>query len=150
MADQQNAGESAASTAAFEYPVDPPPPLFASDDASAAPQQLADSADLTADEVAILTQLDAALSQRQTLLDQQLTTLSTTTDAAAKQALQRQVEQLQSEIKELTHLKEELLAPIPPEAISPATQAADTLHRQLEEQERKVETIHDNRPAPSP
>lgn len=108
--------------------------------------------DLTPEEVEVLAALEATLVSQQRELDATLNALTQTTDPAARAALQSASDALQYDIAELTKLRDELQAPLPPiePHLTPAAQAADALHQQLDHQERKVETIHDNRPAPSP
>ena len=148
----EHAGNDAADSsvvAESASPIVPPPPLLSSEDAGdTAPQRPASAgADLTSEELTVSTQLDAALSQRQATLDAQLSALAAATDPTIQQSLKQQVETLQSDIKELTRLKQELLAPVPPEAGSTAAQAAASLEEHIDRQEQRSDVILDNRAA---
>ena len=107
--------------------------------------------DFTAEEVTVLAELEATLASQHHELDAQLEALIHTTDPAARQTLQTTIDSIQHDIAELTRLRDELQAPVssilPP--ITPAAKAAETLQRQLDKQERRSETIHDDRPPPS-
>ena len=108
--------------------------------------------DLTPREVALLAELEATLAGQQRQLDVQREALTQTTDPAARQALQATIDAIQQDIAELTRLRDALQAPVPSvvSPSSPAAQAADTLQRQWDKQERTAETIHDDRPPTSP
>lgn len=104
--------------------------------------------DLTPEEVDVLTALDAALAGQRRALDAQLNALTQTSDPTARQTLQSAIDAIQHDIAELTTLRDELQAPAPP--LPPAAEAAATAQRQLEQRERTIETIHDDRPPPDP
>ena len=113
-------------------------------------KRLAADGDFTAEEKALLVQLDEALAKQRQALDIQLAALQDAQDPAQRQALQSNIDTLRTDIQELSDLRAELLEPLPA-SVSPDTlKAASDLEQRLERQNQRDERILDQRKSEAP
>ncbi len=111
------------------------------------PLLLAGEPEPSAEDAALLQEMAASIRTQQQELERQWSALALATDPDVKRRLQAQVETLQADIRELTRLKQALLAPLPSGADSAAVQAADALERHLDRQQQREELILNDRAA---